>query len=147
MRYLADTNILLRISQPSDPHYQKVRDCLEILWARGDELCYTSQNLSEFWNVCTRPATARSGYGLSVVEADRRAKVIENQFTLISESGKVHAEWRRLIVAYSVMGVQVHDARLVAAMTVHGVTHILTLNVKDFSRYQGITALAPEDVT
>ena len=36
-------------------------------------------------------------------------------------SKKVHDEWRRLIVAYSVEGVSVHDARLVAAMVVHGV--------------------------
>jgi hypothetical protein len=32
------------------------------------------------------------------------------------------------------MGVQVHDARLVAAMKVHGVTRILTINIRDFSR-------------
>jgi predicted nucleic acid-binding protein len=34
-----------------------------------------------------------------------------------------------------VSGVQVHDARLVAAMKTHGVTHILTFNVVDFQRY------------
>lgn len=33
-------------------------------------------------------------------------------------------EWRRLVVNYGVSGVQVHDARLVATMLVHDVTHI-----------------------
>jgi hypothetical protein len=38
-------------------------------------------------------------------------------------------------------GVQVHDTRLVAAMLVHGVRHIFTLNVADFSRYGEITVV------
>ena len=45
------------------------------------------------------------------------------------------------------MGVQAHDARIVAAMRVHAVTSILTINVTDFSRYPGITAFAPKDIT
>lgn len=36
-------------------------------------------------------------------------------------------------------GKNAHDARLVAAMVRHGLTHILTFNAQDFSRYRGIT--------
>ena len=52
-------------------------------------------------------------------------------------------EWRRLVVNYGVSGVQVHDARLVATMLVHDVTHILTFNTQDFIRYrpEGIIAI------
>jgi predicted nucleic acid-binding protein len=46
-----------------------------------------------------------------------------------------------------VSGVQVHDARLAAAMYVHGVTYILTLNVADFSRFAGLTPLHPQNAT
>jgi hypothetical protein len=53
------------------------------------------------------------------------------------------AEWRRLVVAHSVSGKKTHDARLVAAMSVHGVAHILTLNADDFTRFTGITVLDP----
>jgi hypothetical protein len=35
---------------------------------------------------------------------------------------------------------------LVAAMHVHGVQHILTFNVEDFSRFDDLTALHPEAV-
>jgi predicted nucleic acid-binding protein len=49
----------------------------------------------------------------------------------------------RLVVAYGVKGVNVHDARLVAAMLVHGLTHILTFNISDFARYSEITAVHP----
>jgi predicted nucleic acid-binding protein len=42
----------------------------------------------------------------------------------------------------------VHDARLVAVMRTHGVTHILTFNVSDFVRYQsmGIVPVHPSSV-
>lgn len=62
------------------------------------------------------------------------------------DNERVHVEWRRLVVEHSVTGVQVHDARLVAAMLVHGVRQLLTLNIQDFARYSGITAVHPRDV-
>ncbi|MCS6859946.1 MAG: hypothetical protein NZT92_06465 [Abditibacteriales bacterium] len=43
-------------------------------------------------------------------------------------------------------GVQVHDAYLVAAMRVHGITNLLTFNVGDFASYPGITAVHPQDI-
>ena len=51
--------------------------------------------------------------------------------------------WRKLIVAHSVKGKQVHDARLVALMKTNGIAHILTLNGGDFTRYPGIVAIDP----
>ena len=44
------------------------------------------------------------------------------------------------------LGVQVHDARLVANMIIHGVVNILTLNAEDFRRYEGIVVLHPSAV-
>jgi predicted nucleic acid-binding protein len=60
----------------------------------------------------------------------------------------VYTEWRRLVVSFEVSGMQVHDARIVAAMIVHGVTHILTFNTADFVRYstRGIVAVDPTTV-
>ncbi len=46
-------------------------------------------------------------------------------------------------VAHSVRGVQVHDARLAAAMRVHGIPYILTFNGSDFERYSGIGIADP----
>jgi predicted nucleic acid-binding protein len=105
-------------------------------------LCYTSQNLAEFWSVCTRPVD-RNGYGLSPLETDRLARLLESQLNLLPDSLSVHQEWRRLVVALGVSGVQVYDARLAAAMHVHGVHRILTFNDRDFARYDGIEAVNP----
>jgi predicted nucleic acid-binding protein len=104
------------------------------------------QNVIEFWNVTTRPATARGGYGMTVTQADARARLLERAFIVLPDTSSVYAEWRRLVVAFTVSGVQVHDARLVATMRVHGVTRILTFNTADFARYPGITALHPAQV-
>jgi predicted nucleic acid-binding protein len=41
-----------------------------------------------------------------------------------------------------VIGNQVYDVRLVAAMTVHGIGRILTFNAGDFARY-GIEVIHP----
>jgi hypothetical protein len=67
---------------------------------------------------------------------------------LLLDSPAIYQEWRQLVVSFGVSGVQVHDARLVAAMKVNGVTHILTFNTTDFVRYAstGIVAVDPTNV-
>jgi predicted nucleic acid-binding protein len=140
-----DTNILLRFVEPNDPEHALVRKAVRLLTARGESLCFASQNLVEFWNVCTRPV-ANNGLGLTPAQTDERATMLESTFELIPDSERVHAEWRRLVVAHSVAGVRVHDARLVAAMLVHGVPHLLTLNDRDFARYPGISVVHPRNV-
>ena len=146
MPYLVDTNVLLRVRHRTAPEYPLIRSTLRTLFSRSEPLYFTSQNLVEFWNVSTRPATARGGFGLSVVETHRRARLIERLFTLLPDTPDIHAEWRRLVVNHSVSGVQVHDARLAAAMNVYGLSNLLTLNTADFARFPGITAVHPQDI-
>jgi predicted nucleic acid-binding protein len=143
--YLVDTNVLLRFVKPDDSDYSMLRSSIRMLWLDGDDLCYTSQNLAEFWNTCTRPVE-RNGYGLSIPEVDRRARFVEEQFTFLEDNKAVHQEWRSLLVTRSVSGMQVHDARLIAAMHVHQVSHLLTFNTRDFVRYAGITLVHPRSI-
>jgi predicted nucleic acid-binding protein len=142
--YLLDTNILLRCVQPRDPDFALVTVALERLTDYGSVLCYTSQNVAEFWNTCTRPVD-RNGYGLSPDETDLRARAFESRLRLLPDGIAVHQEWRRLVVAHRVSGVQVYDARLVASMVVHGVERMLTFNNRDFARFQDIKAIHPRD--
>ena len=146
MRYLADTNILLRLVKPDDSDYSLVRTAVNALWSAGHDLCYTSQNLGEFWNVCTRPPD-RNGFGLSIAETDSRARLIEEDLIILPDSPQIHFEWRQMVVRHSVSGAQVHDARLVAVMMVHGLSQILTFNASDFVRYSSITALHPSQIS
>jgi predicted nucleic acid-binding protein len=141
-----DTGILLRLLDRADPRHAAIRQALRVLRARGDEPVTSTQNIAEFWNVCTRPAAARGGFGLTVPETERRVRLLERLFRVLPDSPAAYPLWRQLVVRHGVQGVQVHDARLVAWMECHGITHLLTLNTADFARYPGITAWAPEDL-
>ncbi len=140
--YLVDSNVLIRWVQPLDPGFSTAEASIERIERSRDVPRYVSQNLGEFWNALTRPAN-RNGYGLSPEEADAHATTVERRFRLLPDNLAVHREWRRLLVDYRVSGVQVHDARLVAAMHAYGVLRILTFNTRDFARFTGIEALHP----
>ena len=142
---LTDTNILLRLNTSNDPDFTVIRGAVRSLTARGFRFCYMPQNIIEFWNACTRPSR-QNGYGLSIVDTQRRIREIEEAFTLLPDNEQIYPQWRRLVETHSVVGAQVHDARLVAAMLVHGVASILTLNKRDFVRYPGIAVEHPRDV-
>lgn len=139
--YLIDSNVLLRWVKPDHTDYPIVVSTIDLILQTDAALVYT-QNLGEFWNACTRPAN-RNGYGLSPQDADRKAQFFEARLRLLPDSIAVHHAWREMLKTYNIAGVQVHDARLVAAMRVHGVSHILTFNSRDFARYSNIHVVDP----
>lgn len=147
MIYLVDTNVLLRLADRAHSLHPSVRGAVRRLRQDGHSLQVTPQNCVEFWNVATRPI-ARNGFGLAPLVAERSLRLIERLFPLLSDMPVIYPEWRRLVVTFGVSGVQVHDARLVAAMKVNSVTHILTFNVNDFLRYAstGIVAVDPTTI-
>ena len=147
MVFLADTNVLLRFADRTHPVHPIIRAALRKLRTNGHRVCATPQNFVEFWNVATRP-TERNGFGLAPANADRLLRLVERLFPLLPDSPAVYTNWRRLVVSFGVSGIQVHDARIVATMIVHGVTHILTFNTTDFVRYgtRGIVTVDPTTV-
>ncbi len=144
--HLIDSNILLRISKRDDPDHAVVDAALGRLADAGASLCYTHQNIAEFWNVATRPVD-QNGFGLSIGDADRQIRSFEKGMVLLPDNEAIYYEWRRLLVTHVVSGAKVHDARLVASMKVHRITHLLTLNTSDFARYPAIEAVHPQAFT
>ena len=145
MNCLADTNILLRLVQTQSSHHAEAEDVIDKLLKRGDTLFITLQNVSEFWNVCTRPLN-KNGLGFSIAETETELSKIERVFDLLPDTLDVYKNWRELVVNHSVSGVQVHDAKIVAAMKAHNIQNLLTFNAKDFKRYTDIKATEPKDV-
>jgi predicted nucleic acid-binding protein len=141
---LVDTNVLLRRAQPGHPHNDVAIESIALLLDRAEPVHFTPQNVSEFWNVATRPC-ANNGLGLSVELVAREIEDIERVMTLLPDTPAIYVEWKRLVAAHEVRGVKVHDARLVAAMNAHGVRRILTFNVDDFTRFN-VAAIHPADV-
>ena len=142
---LPDTNIILRLVSKNDPLHQVVSQAVERLEQSGEELVIIPQILVEFWTVATRPKDV-NGLGMPTREAENELEKLQKLFTVLPENEKIFDEWKRLIVKYKVSGKTTHDARIAAAMTVHKIENILTLNPNDFRRFDEIKAIRPQDI-
>jgi predicted nucleic acid-binding protein len=145
MNVLVDTNITLRVVESDAPEHPLCVKAVERLENAGEALCGCAQTAIEFWVVATRPRNVR-GLGLSPAEAEAALRSTEDYLLWLPEPPDIAARWRQLVNQYAVLGKAAHDARLVAFMEAHGLTHLLTLNTADFARYTSITALHPNDV-
>jgi len=84
--------------------------------------------------------------GLTLAEALNEITLLKNLFTLLYDTPTIFLEWEKLVLKYQVMGKQVHDTRLVAAMIEHKITRLLTFNTDDFKRFSEITAIDPRSI-
>ena len=122
MGYLIDTNILLRSFQPDHPMYPMAVGAVETLFAQGEELYISPQNIVEFWNVCTRPLD-KNGLAMTPEEVSGEVSKFEAFLPLKLDVPEIHQQWCRLVTDYAVKGINVHDARLTAVCLVHRLTH------------------------
>ena len=144
-RVLVDTNILIRTLQPHHVLYPIADRALQQLPQLDRSLAITPQNLIELWAVATRPVE-NNGLGMSISSAVAELERVKAMFLLLPDTPAIYPAWEGLVSKYQVSGKPVHDARLVAAMQVHGIMSILTFDRTGFSRYAGIEVPHPADV-
>jgi predicted nucleic acid-binding protein len=96
MSFLIDTNILLRIAQPSHLMHAPATQAVTRLLARNETVFFCAQNIPEFRNVATRPVSV-NGLGLSHEEAWAEVLHIGGLLTLLLDSPDIYPEWKRLI--------------------------------------------------
>ena len=145
MSYLVDTNVLLRSVQKTHPMQLDSSRSFDLLIHRGEVVSVIPQNLIEFWAVATRP-TLNNGLGMSVDEAAQHIAAFKTVFELLPDTDSIFKEWEQLVVRHQVLGKQVYDARLVAAMSVHNLTSLLTFNDRDFKRFTEIIVVNPHNL-
>lgn len=145
MSILVDTNILLRLIDLTAPAHHTTRLAMQRLRSDSEDLLIVPQNLFEFWVVATRPV-AVNGLGKSAADAAADLRLCKTLFTLLDDTPAVYPTWERLVATAGVVGKKAHDARLVAAMMVHGVDRLLTFNVPDFRPYAGVRAQTPDEI-
>ena len=143
MSYLVDTNVLLRSVQKSHPMQSDADRAITQLLTDSPEAVYViPQNLIEFWAVATR-LQIQNGLGLSVDETTSQVAYFKSIFMLLPDTDAIFPQWELLVRQHQVVGKQVYDARLAAAMNVHSLTHLVTFNTADFKRFSKITAVSP----
>lgn len=142
MDLLVDTNVLLRTAQKQHLQHEAAVAALNAAKARGDSLYIVPQILYEFWVVATRPIEV-NGLGLTAAQAVSELHRIRTLFPLLPDTPQLYATWEQLVLEHSVLGKQAHDARLVAAMRLYGLKHVLTFNAEHFTRFAGIRAARP----
>ena len=142
---LLDTSTLLRTLQPRHAHYAIAVRALETLPQQGRELHIVPQILIELWVVATRPVE-QNGLGMTPAVINGELARLKNMFVLLPETPAIYPVWENLVMKYQVSGKPAHDARLVAAMKVHGLSAILSFDRSGFSRFPGIEVLHPADV-
>src|SRR5271165_4941720 len=79
----------------------------------------------------TRP-TDNNGLGIGIPGTERHTRFLERYHTVLPDSELTYAEWRQLVPIHQVIGTNMHDDYLVAAMKAHGLSQILTLDTGDF---------------
>lgn len=134
MIFQLDANILLRAAGPGHPQHATAEAAISALVLRAHALILVPQNLYEFWPVATR-SVADNGLGVTTPEAAAELVAIRTRFPLLDDTPGVRVAWERLVVTHDVKGKPTHDARLVAAMLVHGVGDLLTFNTQHFRRF------------
>lgn len=146
MRILTDTNILLRLTQETHPHHSKADAALYALRSRGDKPCVVAQIIYEYWTVCTRPVESDNGLGMTVTDTASKVRRLQKLFPLYRDERAIFDRWEELVTRHEVKGKNAHDARIVAAMLHHHLTHLLTFNDSDFKRFTEITVCTPSEV-
>ncbi len=146
MRILVDTNILVRLNEPTSAHHKDAVASITELRRRGDELIVVPQNLVEFWAIAIRPASA-NGLGFDTIAAKEQIDQIRLHLLFIPDAEELFDEWQKLVVYHQVSGKTTHDARIVASMISSKIDAILTFNISDFRRYEPqIKLIEPQTV-
>ena len=145
MNILVDANVLLRLAEPNSTSHRIAVTAIAALRIQGDVLHIVPQCGHEFWVVASRPM-ANNGLGLSVAECIRELAHAEASFPMLGDKSTLYTEWKTLVGPFGCQGKVAHDARYAAAMRTHGINHLLTFNVGDFTRYSGLIALDPNSI-
>jgi predicted nucleic acid-binding protein len=133
VKLFIDTNVLLRATVVQFPDYELVKPYIDQCIARGDDLWISGQVIREYFNQTTRPQSFMKP--LTGAQISLQYKKLRAVFSVAYETEAVIEQIVTLLQKYQVQGKQVHDANLVAAMLVHGISTLLTLNTVAFQRY------------
>jgi len=143
--YLLDTNIILRFTDTNSAEYDLINNAISQILIEGGQCFITSQVITEFWVLATRPMTV-NGLGWTVETTEQAVQMLINQFNLLEETPAIFPQWLSLVTSHKISGKRAHDLRIQAVMLTHNISHILTLNPQDFVAIEGLIIIHPNSL-
>ena len=141
-----DTNILLTATDESRPLHSAATRILDGSLGQDLILAASGQVLREYLVVAIRP-TEVNGLGLSVPDALANIDAFARRLDLYDETVAVSTRLRQLALDHDLRGKRLHDANIVATMSVHGIPTLLTQEGRGFAPFGGIEIVAIPDIT
>lgn len=139
-----DTNVLVYAASLRAPLHQRAVEELRKRHESKQDLWISRQVLREYLVTLSRAQTYSNPRSLQDLAGDVRYFL--SHFLVADEGPAVTEKLLELIEQTGTSGKQIHDANIVAAMLVHGVTELLTNNPGDFARYSGVIRVVPLEV-
>ena len=135
-----DTNILLTATDESRQHHQFARHVITAHQRSGFHLGISGQIIREYLVVATRSPEA-NGLGLDLADALNNAEAFSQRLVFFEETEAVSNRLNLLIKNYRLIGTRIHDANVVATMSTHGLSKLITENQADFSVFSEVGIL------
>lgn len=102
-KYLLDTNVILRFSNPSDGQHYLATEAVATLLRQGNECYLAAQILIELWVVATRPADV-NGLGWSVEQTHDVIEQLLNRFPMAGETSQIFSSRFALVTDNQIKG-------------------------------------------
>ena len=129
-----DTNVLVAARFVTAPAHLTACRCLDRAGNSEEPLHISRQIVREYLVVATRPQTWSES--LTMGDALKDAMRLLSSFAVLEDGPNVMAVLTTLCREVPVAGKQIHDANIAATMLAHGERRLLTLNAKNFQRYE-----------
>jgi len=137
-----DTNILVYAHRQDSPFHEVAKRCVSRLAGAAGGWALPWPCLHEFLAVVTNPRAFRTPSTLAEALNQVEAWLESAKLVLLSESTQYWHTIRPLLISGRISGPLVHDARIAALCTEHGVQELWSAD-RDFSRFPDLKVVNP----
>ena len=137
-----DTNILVYVHREDSPWHEHAYARLSALAEGRAAWAIPWPCLHEFLAIVTHPQIYNPPSPLETALAQVEAWLEAPGLVLLAETGNYWPELRATLTAGRLAGPQVHDARIAALCSLHGIEELWTAD-RDFGRFPGLKVSNP----
>jgi predicted nucleic acid-binding protein len=143
-RLFIDTNVIVHSIIDQSALHRTAQQAILSYQRAGYEVWISRQILREFLATLSRPhGYTTGGRRISATRLIAEVRLLQTQYYIAEDSQDVTERLLKLLASINVGGKQIHDANIVATMLASGITHLLTENVSDFTRYSQLITIIP----